>query len=61
MDLLMGDDALRARLAEAARRNVRRFERERVMAMWDDLLGNLRPGTQEQAAVGAMRPRSQTP
>ena len=57
----MGDDALRARLAEAARRNVRRFERERVMAMWDDLLGNLRPGTQEQAAVDAMRPRSQTP
>jgi glycosyltransferase involved in cell wall biosynthesis len=61
LDLLMGDDALRARLAEAARRNVRRFERERVMAMWDDVLGSLRPAKQGQAAAGAMRPRSETP
>jgi glycosyltransferase involved in cell wall biosynthesis len=61
LDLLMSDAALRARLAEAARHNVRRFEWERVMAMWDDLLGSLRPGTEAQAAAGAMRPRSETP
>jgi glycosyltransferase involved in cell wall biosynthesis len=61
LDLLMADDELRARLAEAARRNVRRFDRETVMKMWDDLLGSLRPDRPEQAAAGAMRPRSETP
>ena len=43
LDLLMGDDALRARLAAAALRNVRRFGRERVMALWDELVEGLRP------------------
>jgi hypothetical protein len=32
-----------------------------VMKMWDDLLGSLRPDKPEQAAAGAMRPRSETP
>jgi glycosyltransferase involved in cell wall biosynthesis len=61
LNLLMADDELRARLAEAAGRNVSRFHRETVMKMWDDLLGSLRPGKPEQAAAGAMRPRSETP
>jgi glycosyltransferase involved in cell wall biosynthesis len=61
LDLLMGDAALRARLAEAARHNVQRFERERVMAMWDELVGSLRPGPEAPAAAGAMRPRSEMP
>jgi glycosyltransferase involved in cell wall biosynthesis len=61
LDLLMGDAALRARLAEAAQRNACRFERARVMTMWDDLLGSLRPDIGQQAAAGAMRPRSETP
>ncbi len=42
LDLLLGDDALRARLAAAARRNVRRFGRDQVMALWDELLEDLR-------------------
>jgi glycosyltransferase involved in cell wall biosynthesis len=61
LDLLMRDEALRTRLAEAAARNAQRFERERVMAMWDELLASLRPGTEAHAAAGAMRPSSETP
>ena len=61
LGLLMGDDALRARLAEAARRSVRRFARESVMALWDDLVDGLRPGNPEQSAAGVMLPGSETP
>ena len=31
------------------------------MAMWDDLVGGLRPGDPEQAAAGVMLPGSETP
>jgi hypothetical protein len=31
------------------------------MAMWDDLLGSLRPGLEAHAAAGAMRPKSEMP
>jgi glycosyltransferase involved in cell wall biosynthesis len=60
LDRLMADGQLRARLAEAAQRNVRRFGRESVMAMWDDLVCNLRPGDAGQGAR-LMRPTSETP
>jgi glycosyltransferase involved in cell wall biosynthesis len=55
LDLLMGDEALRARLAEAARHNVRRFGREQVMALWDDLLEDLLASRAARAAP-EMRP-----
>jgi len=61
LDLLMGDDALRARLAEVGRRSVQRFDRESVMAMWDDLVDGLRPGNAEPAPPGARRLRSEAP
>jgi glycosyltransferase involved in cell wall biosynthesis len=61
LDRLMADPALRARLAEAAKQNVRRFARENVMAMWDDLVMKLRPDEAGRMAGGLMRPRSQTP
>ena len=61
LGLLMGDDALRARLAEAARRSVRRFARESVMTLWDDLVDGLRPGNPEQGTAGVMLPGSKTP
>jgi glycosyltransferase involved in cell wall biosynthesis len=54
LDLLMGDDALRAGLADAALRSVRRFGRARVMALWDELVDELCPGHAAQAAEGAM-------
>jgi glycosyltransferase involved in cell wall biosynthesis len=60
LDLLMGDDALRARLAATARRNVRRFGRARVMALWDELVDELRPGHAGQATAGDRHPRSPT-
>ena len=59
LDLLMGDDALRARLAAAALRNVRRFGRERVMALWDELVEGLRPDAAGTVAEGDMQPSSQ--
>jgi glycosyltransferase involved in cell wall biosynthesis len=61
LDRLMADDELRARLAEAARQNVRRFAREHVMAMWDDLIDNLRPQEAGQAAGPLMHPTSEIP
>jgi glycosyltransferase involved in cell wall biosynthesis len=60
LDKLMADGQLRARLAAAAQRNVRRFGRESVMAMWDDLVCNLRPGDTGQVR-GLMHPTSETP
>jgi glycosyltransferase involved in cell wall biosynthesis len=51
LDLLMGDDALRAGLAEAALRSVRRFGRARVMALWDELVDELCPGRAAAAAA----------
>jgi glycosyltransferase involved in cell wall biosynthesis len=60
LDKLMADGQLRQRLAEAALHNVQRFGRESVMAMWDDLVGNVRPGEAGPAAAGLMRPRSET-
>jgi glycosyltransferase involved in cell wall biosynthesis len=54
LDLLMGDDALRAGLADAALRSVRRFGRARVMALWDELVDELCPGHAAPAAEGAM-------
>jgi glycosyltransferase involved in cell wall biosynthesis len=51
LDLLMGDDALRAGLAEAALRSVRRFGRARVMALWDELVDELCPGHAAAAAA----------
>jgi glycosyltransferase involved in cell wall biosynthesis len=60
LDRLMADGQLRARLAAAAQRNVRRFGRQSVMAMWDDLVCNLRPDDAGQAAR-LMHPRSETP
>jgi hypothetical protein len=50
LDLLMGDDALRGGLAEAALRSVRRFSRARVMALWDELVDELCPGHAAPAA-----------
>jgi glycosyltransferase involved in cell wall biosynthesis len=61
LDLLMGDAALRARLAAAARRNVRRFDRENVMAMWDDLVDGLRPGHAEQTQASEVRLGAEAP
>ena len=61
LDRLMADPALRARLAAAAKQNVRRFARANVMAMWDDLVTRIRPGKAELRARGPMRPKSQTP
>jgi hypothetical protein len=57
----MADPALRARLADAAKQNVRRFARANVMAMWDDLVTGIRPGKADVMAGGLMRPRSETP
>jgi glycosyltransferase involved in cell wall biosynthesis len=51
LDLLMGDDALRAGLAEAALRSVRRFGRARVVALWDELVDELCPGRAAAAAA----------
>jgi glycosyltransferase involved in cell wall biosynthesis len=51
LDLLLGDDGLRARLAEAARRNVQRFGRAHVMALWDALLDELGSGRAGRAAA----------
>ena len=59
LDRLMGDDALRARLAAAALRNVRRFGRERVMALWDELVEGLRPDAAGTVAAGDMQPSAQ--
>jgi glycosyltransferase involved in cell wall biosynthesis len=53
LDLLLGDEALRARLADAARRNVQRFARAQVMALWDELLEDLRASRAARAAPGA--------
>jgi glycosyltransferase involved in cell wall biosynthesis len=58
LDLLMGDAALRARLAAAALQNVRRFDRPRVMALWDELVDELRPGSAAPAEEHAIPPRS---
>jgi hypothetical protein len=57
LDLLMGDPALRERLAAAAQRNVRRFGQACVMALWDELVDELRPGDAGPAGEGDMRPR----
>lgn len=55
---LMADAQLRERLGAAAQQNVRRFARETVMAMWDDLVANLRSG--ERLPAGLMHPKSET-
>lgn len=60
LDKLMADGQLRQQLAAAALHNVQRFGRESVMAMWDDLVGNVCPGEAGQAAAGLMQPRSET-
>jgi glycosyltransferase involved in cell wall biosynthesis len=54
LDLLMGDAALRARLAAEARHSVRRFGRARVMALWDELVDDLRPEAARPATEHAM-------
>jgi glycosyltransferase involved in cell wall biosynthesis len=59
LDLLMGDAALRARLAAAARRSVRRFGRARVMALWDELVADLRPDDAGSATPQATPPQPQ--
>jgi glycosyltransferase involved in cell wall biosynthesis len=59
LDLLMGDEALRTRLAEVARQSVKRFDRESVMALWDDLVDGVRPGKRAPARTGAKRLRSE--
>ena len=41
MGRLMSDAELRRRLGDAAQHNVRRFERSRIMAHWDNLVGTL--------------------
>ncbi len=41
MDRLMSDEAERRRLGEGARRVTERFGVERVMSMWDELLGEV--------------------
>jgi hypothetical protein len=63
LDLLMGDPALRARLAAEARRSVQRFGRARVMALWDELVDDLRPDAARPAAQHAMisQPRPVAP
>jgi glycosyltransferase involved in cell wall biosynthesis len=61
LDRLMADPALRTRLAAAAKQNVRRFARENVMAMWDDLVAGIRPDEADLMAGGLMRPKSETP
>lgn len=47
---LMADEQLRARLAQAAQRNVRRFDRASVMAKWDELVEGLAPAEREMAS-----------
>ncbi|MGN0835627.1 MAG: glycosyltransferase [Candidatus Spyradosoma sp.] len=42
--LLMGDDAARERLARAARRDVARFARSRILDCWDALFAGLKGG-----------------
>jgi glycosyltransferase involved in cell wall biosynthesis len=37
LDRLMGDEALRRRLGEAARASVRRFAPDQVLAQWEDV------------------------
>ena len=58
LDLLMGDPALRERLAAAAQRNVRRFGRAHVMALWDELVDGLRPDRAAPVAEGGLQPGS---
>lgn len=60
LDLLMGDEALRVRLASAARRSVRRFGRARVMALWEELIDELLPGHAGPASEDRTRPGSPT-
>jgi glycosyltransferase involved in cell wall biosynthesis len=61
LDRLIGDPTLRARLAAAAKRNVRRFARDNVMAMWDDLVTGIRPEETDLIGEGLMHPTSKTP
>ncbi len=41
MARVMNDRGLRARLGEAAQKNVVRFERGRIMGRWDDMVGEI--------------------
>lgn len=56
LDRVMADSDLRARLGAAAREGAGRFDRARVMAMWDDLVGTL---ARPRQAVPLRRPAPQ--
>lgn len=57
---LMADGQLRKRLAQAAQRNVRRFDRESVMAKWNELIEGLAPA-EPRALTSKLIPSSPTP
>jgi len=57
---VMADGQLRVRLAQAAQRNVRRFDRQSVMAKWDELVQGLAPA-ERRAMASDLIPSSPTP
>jgi glycosyltransferase involved in cell wall biosynthesis len=51
MRRLIVDPELRRRLGEAGARNVRRFQKETIVAQWDALIGEAVAGAREAGAA----------